>query len=95
MTTNLGWCWAGAIPDLLVIEPERFKTPKVTNKNYNKRGIIDCPSYQGFYNNLFLLKSPVSFDAEVKDGIVVITSKEVDEHQLQNVKVMWLQQERR
>jgi|TARA_R110002074_G_scaffold299697_1_gene471171 hypothetical protein len=85
MTTNLGWCWAGAIPDLLVIEPERFKTPKVVNKNYSKRGIIDCPSYQGFYNNLFLLKSPVSFDAEVKDGIVVITSKEVDEHQLHNL----------
>ena len=45
MTTNIGWCWTGTIPELLVIEPERLKTPKVENKQYNKRGVIDCPSY--------------------------------------------------
>ena len=44
MTTKLGWCWVGTVPELLVIEPERFKTPKVVNKEYNKRGVIDCPT---------------------------------------------------
>tara|TARA_B100000683_G_scaffold82664_1_gene81561 strand:- start:20376 stop:21080 length:705 start_codon:yes stop_codon:yes gene_type:complete len=85
MTTKLGWCWTGTIPDLLVLEPERFKTPKIVNKSYNKRGVIDCPSYQGFYNNLFILKSPVSFNAIPKEGGVDIESDEVDTHQLQGL----------
>ena len=75
---NIGWCWTGSIPELLVVEPERFKTPKIVNKDYNNRGVIDCPSYQGFYSNLFLLKSPVSFTATPKDGAVEISSDEVD-----------------
>ena len=82
---NIGWCWTGSIPELLVVEPERFKTPKIVNKDYNKRGVIDCPSYQGFYSNLFLLKSPVSFTATPKDGAVEISSDEVDTQQLQNL----------
>ena len=82
---NIGWCWTGSIPELLVVEPERFKTPKIVNKDYNNRGVIDCPSYQGFYSNLFLLKSPVSFTATPKDGAVEISSDEVDTQQLQNL----------
>ena len=78
---NIGWCWTGSIPELLVVEPERFKTPKIVNKDYNKRGVIDCPSYQGFYSNLFLLKSPVSFTATPKEGAVDISSDEVDTQQ--------------
>ena len=85
MTTNIGWCWTGTIPELLVIEPERLKTPKVENKQYNKRGVIDCPSYQSFYNNLFVLKSPVSFTAVPKEGGVDIESDEVDTNQLQGL----------
>ena len=81
MTTNIGWCWTGTIPELLVIEPERLKTPKVENKQYNKRGVIDCPSYQSFYNNLFVLKSPVSFTAVPKEGGVDIESDELDTNQ--------------
>ncbi len=85
MAAKIGWCWTGTIPNLLVIEPERFKTPKVKNKEYNKRGVIDCPSYQGFYNNIFLLKSPVSFTAIPKEGGVDIESTEVSTHQLQSI----------
>ena len=85
MTTNIGWCWTGTIPELLVIEPERLKTPKVENKQYNKRGVIDCPSFQSFYNNLFVLKSPVSFTAVPKEGGVDIESDEVDTNQLQGL----------
>lgn len=93
MTAKIGWCWTGSIPELLVVEPERFKTPKVVNKEYNKRGVIDCPSYQGFYNNLFLLKSPVSFSAEPSEGAVNISSDEVDTHQLQNLVTLHQPQE--
>ena len=32
MTADIGWCWTGTVPELLVIEPERFKTPKIVNK---------------------------------------------------------------
>ena len=85
MTTKLGWCWVGTVPELLVIEPERFKTPKVVNKEYNKRGVIDCPSYQGFYNNLFVLKSPISFRAIPDTGSVSIESDEVDTQHLQSM----------
>ena len=85
MTTKLGWCWVGTVPELLVIEPERFKTPKVVNKEYNKRGVIDCPSYQGFYNNLFVLKSPISFRAIPDAGSVSIESDEVDTQHLQSM----------
>ena len=77
MATNIGWCWAGGLPELLVLEPERIKTPKIVNKEYNKRGIIDCPSYQGFYSNMFVLKSPIAFDVEPQDGTVRILLKKL------------------
>ena len=88
MATNIGWCWAGGLPELLVLEPERIKTPKIVNKEYNKRGIIDCPSYQGFYSNMFVLKSPIAFDVEPQDGTVRITSKEVEEQELHSLFVV-------
>ena len=87
MATDIGWCWIGIIPELLVIEPERFKTPKVVNKEYNKKGIADCPAYQGFYNNIFILKSPVSFTAIPLEGRVEIDSPEIDEPELQKLFV--------
>ena len=40
---KVGWCWTGAIPELLVMEPEKLNKIKVTNKNYSNRGVIDCP----------------------------------------------------
>ena len=88
MATDIGWCWIGIIPELLVIEPERFKTPKVVNKEYNKKGIADCPAYQGFYNNIFILKSPVSFTAIPLEGRVEIDSPEIDEPELQNLFII-------
>jgi|TARA_B100001057_G_scaffold478429_1_gene548867 hypothetical protein len=93
MTADIGWCWTGTVPELLVIEPERFKTPKIVNKDYNKRGVIDCPSYQGFYSNLFLLKSPVSFTATPKEGAVDISSDEVNTNQLQGLVTLHQPQE--
>ena len=82
---KVGWCWTGAIPELLVMEPEKLNKIKVTNKNYSNRGVIDCPSFTSWFNSYYVLKSPINFKASSTDKGIEITSDEVDTHQLQNL----------
>lgn len=83
--TTVGWCWTGPIPELLILEPEKLPKLTVKNKDYNKRGVIDCPSFASWYNSYYVLKSPVNFTAtSTKDGIE-INSDEVDTQHLQSL----------
>lgn len=65
---TVGWCWHSPIPDILVHDPERYKFPEVTNFNYNKKGLTECPAHRHYFNNLYVLRSPLNFNLRAREG---------------------------
>lgn len=76
MATKVGWTWIGDIPDIMVLEPEKFKFPEITNPDYNKRGVTECPSYRQYFNNLYVLRSPIQFKIHARPGEVGVFQNE-------------------
>ena len=60
---KVGWCWTGAIPELLVMEPEKLNKIKVTNKlripmimnsrSLNLSNSVAITIYEGLRQNKF------------------------------------------
>ena len=76
MSVKVGWTWIGDVPDIMVYEPEKFQFPEITNPNYNKRGVTECPSYRQYFNNLYVLRSPIQFTLHARAGEVGIFENE-------------------
>lgn len=90
---TIGWKWIGPIPDVMIDSPEKFTFDKPTNPAYRKTGYTNCPPTKKYFQNVYTLKSPSNFYAEVINNKVVFPEDKNDIRNLEYSNVIQIHNE--
>ncbi len=83
---QIGWCYPdNNLHDYIIYPPERYVDNYNAWRGYNKQGYMHCPSYQNFFSNTYVIKSPIQFTATSSKGEVKVESNQVDDHEMNRI----------